>query len=178
MSNGKKQKTYILLGIPALFLVGGLFHFLYSLSGEAYPVGLIAPVNESIFEHTKMAALPVFLWWGVLYLADKKNLRRDPWFTGALLSMVVTIVSIPLLYYFYTGAFGADNPIADALVFLAALTLGQLAGLHCYRHGGGMDYRIAILLMLAILIIFAVFTVDPPRLPIFRDPRNGSSGIT
>jgi len=170
-------ETYILLGIPAVFLLGALFHFLYELSGDLPAVGLIAPVNESIFEHMKLASLPVALWWGVGALLLKKQVRPDAWFTAALLSMVTAIVTIPLLHYFYTGAFGIHSLVVDILNLLLAVTLGQLLGLHFYRHCRGMDRRLSLLLMLAILVLFAAFTLSPPALPLFRDPDTGAYGI-
>ena len=45
-----KPETYTLIGILVLFVVGSLFHFLYSLTGECFIVGLFVPINESIFE--------------------------------------------------------------------------------------------------------------------------------
>lgn len=61
MTKQMNPESYILLGIPALFFIGTLFHFLYSFTGELFVVGLFSPVNESVFEHTKMVVLPIFL---------------------------------------------------------------------------------------------------------------------
>ena len=170
-------ETYILLGIPAVFFLGALFHFLYELSGNLPAVGMIAPVNESVFEHMKLASLPVALWWGIGALFLKKWLRPNAWFTAALLSMVTAIVTIPLLHYFHTGAFGIHSVAVDILNFLLSVTLGQLLGLHLYRHCRGMDWRLSLLLMLAILVLFAALTLSPPGLPLFRDPETGMYGM-
>ena len=177
MKKHLSPETYILLGIPALFFLGVLFHFLYELSGDLPAVGLIAPVNESVFEHMKLASLPVALWWGVGALVLKKRLRPDAWFTAALFSMVTAIPAIPLLYYFYTGTFGIHSVAVDILNFLLSVTLGQLLGLHFYRHCRGMDRRLSLLLMLAILVLFAALTLSPPDLPLFRDPETGAYGM-
>ena len=50
-----KAERQILAGVPVLFLAGTLIHFLYGLSGEFFLVGLLAPVNESVWEHLKLA---------------------------------------------------------------------------------------------------------------------------
>lgn len=172
-----KPETYILIGIPVLFLIGGLFHFLYSLSGEQFIVGLFAPVNESVFEHTKMVTLPVLLWWGLFYLFRKDDLNADAWFTAALLSMIIAIISIPMMYYFYTEAFNIESLVVDVLILLLAVGLGQLVGLYYYRHGEGIDYRMALALMIAIIVLYAVLTVKTPKLPLFQDSIDGSYGI-
>lgn len=67
-----KPETYTLLGILVLFVVSSLFHFLYSLTGECFIIGLFVPINESIFEHTKMVVLPIFIWWSIFYLFRKR----------------------------------------------------------------------------------------------------------
>ena len=52
-------EKWTLLGIPLLFIIGSVFHFIYELTGKNIIVGLISPVNESIFQHIKMIILPI-----------------------------------------------------------------------------------------------------------------------
>lgn len=163
-----KPETYTLLGILVLFAVGSLFHFLYSLTGECFIIGLFVPINESIFEHTKMVVLPVFIWWFIFYLFRKKDLFVNAWFTSALIAMISAIIAIPMLFYFYSQAFGIESLIIDIWILLASLAIGQILGLHYYRHGKGIEYHFAIFLMIVIIILFAFFTINPPAFPIFN----------
>lgn len=177
MTKKIKPEKYILLGIPVLFIIGSLFHFLYDFSGELFIVGLFAPVNESVFEHIKMVVLPIFLWWSLYYLFQKDDLNADVWFTSALLSMLTAIITIPVLYYFYTEAFGVESLLIDILILLVAVTAGQLLGLHYYKYGKGVNYLIPLSAMVLIILLFAFLTVFTPRLPIFQDSIDGSFGI-
>lgn len=177
MIKNVKPDTYILLGIPVLFLIGSLFHFLYSISGELFVIGLLAPVNESVFEHTKMVVIPILLWWSLCYLFQKDNLNADVWFVSAFLSMLTAVIIIPMLYYFYTEAFGFKSLVVDVLILLIAVGLGQLLGLHYYKYGKSIDYRLPLALMVCIVILFAVFTIFPPKIPLFQDAIDGSYGI-
>lgn len=163
-----KPKTYTLIGILVLFVVGSLFHFLYSLTGECFIVGLFVPINESIFEHTKMVVLPIFIWWSIFYLFRKKDLFVNAWFTSALIAMISAIIAIPMLFYFYSQAFGIESLVIDILILLVSLAIGQILGLHYYRHGKGIEYHFAIFLMIVIIILFAFFTINPPAFPIFN----------
>ena len=163
-----KPETYTLLGILVLFVVGSLFHFLYSLTGECFIVGLFVPINESIFEHTKMVVLPIFIWWFIFYLFRKKDLFVNAWFTSALIAMISAIIAIPMLFYFYSQAFGIESLVIDILILLISLAIGQILGLHYYRHGKGIEYHFAIVLMIVIIILFAFFTINPPAFPIFN----------
>lgn len=163
-----KPETYTLIGILVLFVVGSLFHFLYSLTGECFIVGLFVPINESIFEHTKMVVLPIFIWWSIFYLFRKKDLFVNTWFTSALIAMISAIIAIPMLFYFYSQAFGIESLVIDILILLISLAIGQILGLHYYRHGKGIEYHFAIVLMIVIIILFAFFTINPPAFPIFN----------
>ncbi|MFQ6837020.1 MAG: DUF6512 family protein [Thomasclavelia spiroformis] len=163
-----KPETYTLIGILVLFVVGSLFHFLYSLTGECFIIGLFVPINESIFEHTKMVVLPIFIWWSIFYLFRKKDLFVNAWFTSALIAMISAIIVIPMLFYFYSQAFGIESLVIDILILLISLAIGQILGLHYYRHGKGIEYHFAIVLMIVIIILFAFFTINPPAFPIFN----------
>lgn len=163
-----KLETYTLIGILVLFVVGSLFHFLYSLTGECFIVGLFVPINESIFEHTKMVVLPIFIWWFIFYLFRKKDLFVNAWFTSAIIAMISAIIAIPMLFYFYSQAFGIESLVIDILILLVSLAIGQILGLHYYRHGKGIEYHFAIVLMIVIIILFAFFTINPPAFPIFN----------
>lgn len=163
-----KLETYTLIGILVLFVVGSLFHFLYSLTGKCFIVGLFVPINESIFEHTKMVVLPIFIWWFIFYLFRKKDLFVNAWFTSALIAMISAIIAIPMLFYFYSQAFGIESLVIDILILLVSLAIGQILGLHYYRHGKGIEYHFAIFLMIVIIILFAFFTINPPAFPIFN----------
>ena len=163
-----KPETYTLIGILVLFVVGSLFHFLYSLTGECFIVGLFVPINESIFEHTKMVVLQIFIWWFIFYLFRKKDLFVNAWFTSAIIAMISAIIAIPMLFYFYSQAFGIESLVIDILILLVSLAIGQILGLHYYRHGKGIEYHFAIVLMIVIIILFAFFTINPPAFPIFN----------
>ncbi len=174
-----KPEKWILLGIPALFLIGACMHFLYDFSGKMTLIGAISPVNESVWEHSKMVLLPVILWWVLYYIVNGKKycIDKNAWMTGGLVSLVVSLLAMPMIYYFYTGAFGVEILIVDMLILLVAVFLGQMAGLHFYRYSKGIDSTIVILLFVIIVLIFVAFTFNPPHFPIFMDGSTGTYGI-
>lgn len=167
------QEIWILLGIPVLFFVGSFFHYLFQLSGKHPLIGLISPINESVWEHTKMVVLPMILWWSIFYFThgDQFSIDIDPWFTGLLLSLLVSIIAMPVLYYFYTEAFGVSLLWVDILILLIALALGQLLGLHILRHSLSMDHKCVLGILAMILLFYALTTVHPPKLPLFHSKK-------
>lgn len=172
-------EKWILIGIPILFLIGSLMHFLYDFTGNNVIIGTIAPVNESVWEHLKMVVLPVILWWTIYYFAagEINNIDKNKWFTGALVALLIALITIPLLFYFYTTAFGVELLPVDILILFLALLFGQLAGLHFYKYSEGINSITSISILILIVSIFILFTFYPPHLPLFKDSPTGKYGI-
>ena len=173
-------KLWTLIGIPVLFIVGSIMHFLYNLLWENPVVGLFAPVNESIWEHSKMVLWPVILWWSIYYcfMGKQYEINAKRWFTGALVALVTSLITMPLLYYFYTGAFGVELLWVDILILLFAVIFGQLLGLHVYQYGNGLNTKLVLILFGVIVLLFMLFTFFPPHIPLFQDAVTGGYGIT
>ena len=86
------------LGFVIISVVGTLAHFLYDFSHHNKIVGLFAAVNESTWEHIKIALTPTFLWSlydGYLYGANAN------YFLAKFLSLLAIVVFIPLIFYTY-----------------------------------------------------------------------------
>ncbi len=103
--------------------LGTLWHFVYEWSGKNFLLGLIAPVNESVFEHFKLLLVPVFLFTLLQY----KYLVR---LRGCLLwrkwkSMAAGIVFIVVFYYCYKGILQRDVAWLDIASFYGAVLLNS-----------------------------------------------------
>lgn len=172
-------QKWIIKGIPILFIIGSFMHFLYDFSGKSLVVGTIAAINESIWEHLKMVLLPVICWWSIYYIiASKKyNINKNKWFSSALTALLTALITIPLLYYFYTEAFGVELLMVDIIILFLALLFGQLLGFHTYKYSKGITVYIPIGIFIVLMVCFIIFTFYPPHLPLFRDSLTGSYGI-
>ena len=94
-----------------------------------------------------------------------------------MISLLVSLITMPALYYFYTGAFGVELLWVDILILLCVIAFGQLLGLHTYRHGKGIPAGLVLILLAAIVLVFMWFTFFPPHLPLFQDGVTKSYGI-
>jgi len=154
-------------------------HFLYDLSGRNPVIGLIAAVNESVWEHSKMVLLPIICWWTIYYIITgrKNNINKDKWFTSALVALLTALLTIPMMYYFYTEAFGVEILAIDIFILFLALLFGQLLGLHFYKYSKGINSYMVISIFIVLILLFALFTFYPPHLPLFKDGATGEYGI-
>lgn len=172
-------QRWILKGILIIFLVGSLLHFAYDFSGGNILVGMFTPVNESVWEHLKMLPLPMILWWALYYMINGKkyNINWDKWVTSAAIALITSLITIPLLFYFYTEAFGVELVVVDILILLIAVIVGQLLAFYYYKYGKGIHYKAAIFILFVVVLIFIIFTFNPPQLPIFKDTETRQYGI-
>ena len=172
-------ERWILWGIPVIFAAGAALHFVYALTGKNAVVGAISAVNESTWEHMKLLVLPTILWWSLYFAARHKkyDLSARRWFTSQAVSLIASIVLIPLLFYTVTQGLSIENTVADILIFLASAAVGQIIALHFYRHFSGVPTAVSASVVALILAAFVVFTFCPPDLPIFVDPLTGGRGI-
>ena len=97
-------EKWILKGIPILFIIGTVLHFTYDLLWKNPLVGLVSPVNESVWEHCKMVVWPIiFVVVGFITSAQVRHKTSRPTrgLTGALASLLTALLTIPLVFYFY-----------------------------------------------------------------------------
>lgn len=174
----KRIRNWQIGGFFFAAVIGTLLHFVYEWSGYAAWVGLFAAVNESIWEHSKLLLTPVILFTVIEYFAYGKHM---PCFLPVkLVSAVLGVAVIIAGYYTYTGIFGADVMAVNvALFFIGAFVAYRYAyaglseGGSCSRAG----MLIAGLAFLALIVAIPALTLDPPRIPLFRDMQSGLYGM-
>ncbi|MBE6161748.1 MAG: hypothetical protein E7158_05985 [Firmicutes bacterium] len=160
------MKKYFIYSLPILFIIGSIGHFIYEWSYNNFLIGLIFPTNESIYEHTKLVLVPLLIFYVYGYFKYKQDINK--WSTTFLISLFLSTISIPLLYYFYTGAFGFESLLIDILIFLLSLILGQLLAYHYFKYSNkSLKFKYSLLICIVFLIINVIFTTLPPNIPIF-----------
>lgn len=172
------MKKWQIIGAVFTIIVGSLLHFTFEWSSGNRIVGLFSAVNESTFEHLKLLITPVLLFAVIEYFAYG---RKYPNFVPAkVLSVFVGMAVIVVLFYTYTGIIGQNFLAADIATFVLGVTAAYLFSCRILSSNklSSAGANIAAWLLLAALIAGVVlFTLDPPRIELFRDPVTGSYGI-
>ena len=160
-----------------IVLAGSALHFAFEWSGRWLPLAVIAAVNESVWEHMKLAFWPAVAW-AMLTAWFRHRAYPNYWFAKAIGLLVVPVV-ISILYYGYKAVL-RDNVLAlDIGIFVIAILLGQLSTAVILRHP--IELRstrtIGRILMALQLAAYGLFTYFPPPLPLFEETRSGLYGI-
>ncbi len=157
-----------MFGVVVITIFGSLLHFCYEWSGKWSPAAIFCAVNESVWEHMKIAFWPAFFYALIQYFILKD--RPDNFFLAKTVGLYVTSLMIPLLFYFYTGIIGEHILVIDILIFIIAIFLGQLTNYQIMQKSTNPAWNLLALgLLLLILFAYATFTFYPPNLNLFKD---------
>ena len=160
-----------------VLIVGSFLHFLFELSGYFYPVGAIAAVNESVWEHLKLGFWPIIFFSPVEYKFIKERINN--FMLAKMIAAYTVPASIVILFYSYTAILGAHLLIMDMLIFILAIVIGHVLSYKILisSEQPNVVSKISLVLIIFLAFIFILFTYLPPRLPIFQDSLTGQYGI-
>ena len=113
---------FMIISIIIISIIGTLSHFLYDIFKHNKIVGLFTSVNESTWEHIKIALTPTIIWG----LIDGYIYGMNPnYFLAKFVSLISIIILMPLLYYGYKYLFKKDNTIINILIFYIVIICRQ-----------------------------------------------------
>lgn len=166
-----------LAGFLFVSIAGTLLHFLYDWSGQNVFVGLFSAVNESIGEHMKLLFFPMLLL--ALFQSRLRNDTDCCFWCVKFFSITFGLVLIPAFYYTYTGALGLWADWFNITIFFLAAGAAFGSEYHLFRHGSACPLlqSICFFVLCLIAILFVLFTLFPPHIPLFQDPITGSYGL-
>ena len=164
-------------GTIFIIVVGSALHFVFGWTGGWRPVALIAAVNESIWEHLKLAFWPGLFW----ALAPRKGLELPllERLAAKGFTLFLTAVLIVVIFTSYTSILGHNLLLLDIATFVLAVVIGQSvsAALGIYGIPGSAIFLVGLSLFIAQLTAYTFLTYYPPDLWLFVDSRNGLRGI-
>ena len=165
-----KSLAFEAVGIVVITLLGSALHFAYAWSGQTGWVAIFAAVNESVWEHLKLAFWPAVLWSLLGALAIRRRVRN--FWAGRAVAITLPPMLIAAGYYGYTAVLGHHLLAADLALFTLSILAGQLAALAVYQFPdmGRRAARLALVVIVMGCLAFASLSFFPPDLALFDDP--------
>lgn len=165
----KKLSVFTIVGIIFTIALGCLGHFLYEWSGNNYIVGFFFAINESVWEHIKLALLPMFIYFaiGLFALPKKKNYA-----SAVFLALLSVIITIPAMHYGYMFFTGKSIIWLDISIFFISIIIGYLIayGMMTSKSNARILNFVSFIGIIIVIICFATFSYNPPEWIIFQDP--------
>lgn len=165
-----------LVGFFFILILGTLSHFFYEWSGHKKILALFFAVNESTWEHIKLALGPTFLW--MLIEIPFLELNNN-FLLSKLVCLSTVIIFIPVFYYTYRAIFKRNIFFLNILEFIIAIALGQTLSYIVYNSTivSPVICYMSFILLITILITYLTCTYYPPKNFLFQDPINKKYGI-
>jgi hypothetical protein len=166
-----------LLATIPIFVSGSALHFAFGWLGEWPPAALFAAVNESVWEHLKIAFWPA-LFWAAAQLQFGRPREEGYWGARGFGLLAISMVII-LVFYGYTAILGQNLLVLDIATFAIAILIGQsvsILALSAVRRRPVLRI-VGLTALIAQIGAFSAFTFAPPHLMLFKDQRNGLYGL-
>lgn len=167
-----------LWAIVPLGILGSLLHFLFDWTKHNRVIGVIAAVNESYWEHIKIAIWPVFLLQLSLFSAGGfQFLSFAPAATIALYTIPVAMTGLVFLY----KSISKRNILwIDISIFFLVIAIAQVVFVLLLQevNPSSGTILIALAFLVGLVVAFLRFTARPPKEPdVFIDPTNKKYGL-
>lgn len=165
-----------IIAIIFISLIGTLLHFMYEWTNHNKVVSLFAAVNESTWEHIKIALTPAFIW--TLYDGAVYGLNEN-YFVAKTASILVIILLIPILFYGYKLITKKSILIIDITIFYLAIIFSLLT----FKYIANIEplhffYRyISVVILFIIFGFYMVLTLLPIKNFLFKDPITKKYGL-
>jgi hypothetical protein len=177
LASRKSVLKWEIAGFFFIVVVGSMLHFVFEWSGRLSWVALFAAVNESTWEHLKLAFFPALIFALFEYPFIRNKVKNFS--VAKTLSFYVMPLLIIVLFYLYLAILGKDSLFWDIFIFVFSVGIGQIVS---YKILVSKELSKTVrstfkVLFLVILIAFLFFTYLPPHNFLFKDPISGGYGI-
>jgi hypothetical protein len=164
--------------IVPLGLLGSALHFLFDWTKHNRFVAIFSAVNESYWEHIKIAIWPVLLLQIVLFsLGGYQFSSFVPAATIALYSIPVSMVGLVFLY----KSVSKRNILwLDISIFFVCIAVAQSIFVLVLEQLAATSGTVILsgLFLSGLIVAFLLFTFRPPKEPdVFLDPINKGYGL-
>lgn len=169
-------KRWKIISVVFCLIIGTLLHFTYEWSGENNIVGAFSAVNESTWEHLKLAFFPMLFIAVVGYFFFGKD--ENNYIKANAIGIIIAISFITIFFYTYTGIIGENYSIVDISIFVISIILGESITYKIINSNNIKCETLYVKIITFLLICFVVFTYFPPKINYFKDPITNTYGIS
>ena len=164
----KHEKRYFLFACLGAIIGGSALHFLYTALPNPL-TALIAPVNESVWEHLKLLYYPTLL---TAYLLSKCTMEHQRLWSGFLIAVLAMPLFLVGVYYLLVCGFGVEGLLADIGLYVVTMAGGFTLAYVFYRKEAAVRGAGALAMLVILYGAFLiVFSFAAPHLGIFLPPQ-------
>ncbi len=165
-----------------IVIIGGALHFTWDLVKDLSYLRWLAvfmPVNESNWEHAKLAAWPMLVW-AIVILRRKMGVKD---MKGWAMPAALAIWSAYIVMFFTHAALPQAFGKLGFVQYIGSFMIGIAHGIMTLRVTAETGFArrtwaIGAVLLISFFAMLTIFTYYPPHIPLFIDGPTGTYGIT
>ena len=161
----------LLLNSISIFIISTLLHFLYS-TFPCFLTSIIAPVNESIWEHLKL----IFISSTFFTIIDLSILKEKNIFLKSYLKAIFNII-ILLVLYLPIRIFFQENLITTLIIFFLSILISEVLFSYISKKENTHLNILSIFFILISIVLFTYLSYYPLKNFLFYDTQTNSYGI-
>ena len=168
---------FLIISVILISIIGTISHYLYDITKHNKIVGLFSAVNESTWEHIKIALTPTLLWGlldGFLYG------MLPNYFFAKFISILVIIILMPCLFYGHQFIFKREIVFLDIINFYIVIIASQLSFYLIARQLTDLGYIVNYIGCIGMFLLFGgymIHTLMPANSFLFKDPITNKYGF-
>ena len=166
---------FCLLGFFGIVIVGIVGHFVYNALCRNKWVAWGVPVNESTWEHLKLAVMPMMVW----YLIGLLSVNAKNYSFGVFVAIVLACILITVIFYTYTGYTKRPILAVDICAYIVAVALSCHTAYNIFQAEPlpPIFNLMGVFGIVIIFICFVTFTYFTPKYFLFKDPITQKYGL-
>ncbi|MFP4698452.1 MAG: DUF6512 family protein [Eubacteriales bacterium] len=161
------------------FVSNALLFILHDAYEETniYILSFISAINESVYEHLKITFFALFLVYVVEYFLIGK--LYDNYCYSRFVALLIAPLIVMVGYYTYSGILGYHVLWLDILIGIIAIFIAQTIAYKILNNNikSKLSNQLWFIIILILVIIFSLFTYNPPKIDLFKDNQTGQYGI-
>ncbi len=165
----------LLISFFVISAFGTLFHFTHDWFKKGFLLHVFSAVNESTWEHMKLLLAPTLIAMVFQFFAFN-GIYSNFW-NAVLCLLVVELIAMPLLFEPLRLIMKKVPLWLTIVIFFLSIAVGifveYLVLTNEFLLFGEV---IAMVLVVVIILLFAIFSYFPPKFFIFKDPISGKYG--
>lgn len=158
----------LIISIIVSITLGVLLHYTYELSNCNPLVGIFSATNESVWEHLKLSYFPILIVSVFEYFILGNNVNN--FIASKMFGIVFTIVFTISVFYIYSGVIGKSSFIIDIIIYIVGIVLAQIISYKIMELPSLNLEVYSIFILIVIGISFIIFTINPLKIQLFKDP--------
>ena len=164
-------ETILLLSFLFTSIFGVVFHYAHNRFPKNFLVHVFCPVNESVWEHTKLTFSPMFI--AAIFQIFAFNNFYPNHYLSILVSIGAGIILIPLLYYPIRAIIKKEVLWVSIGLFYVVVICAYLIEYYMLRNNSsipGVNLEgLSFFLTLSLIFSYSILTFFPPKWGIFKD---------